>query len=178
MSAITSRYARAFADVVFEHNPTKIAEELVSLQSLIASSSALREVWENPAISSTQKRAVLDSIAAKTGMVKPLRNFIAVLIDHGRIPQLEEITRQFQGEINQRLGVENAEVTSVRELAPAERQQLEKKIATATGKKIKARYATDPGLLGGVMVRVGSTIYDGSVRGQLQKLKEELAAGV
>jgi len=178
MSAITSRYARAFADVVFEQEPAKIAEELVSLQALIASSSALREVWENPAISSVQKRAVLDSIAAKTGMAKPLRNFIAVLIDHGRIPQLEEITRQFQAEINQRLGVENAEVTSVRELAPAERQQLEKKIAAATGKKIKARYATDPELLGGVMVRVGSTIYDGSVRGQLQKLKEELAAGV
>jgi len=178
MSAITSRYARASADVVFEQNPTKIVEDLIALQALIASSSALREVWENPAISPVQKRSVLDSIAQKTGMAKPMRNFIAVLIDHGRISQLEEITRQFQAEINQRLGVENAEVTSVRELGPAERQQLEKKIAGATGKKITARYATDPRLLGGVMVRVGSTIYDGSVRGRLQKLKEELAAGV
>src|SRR5438105_11204209 len=112
MSAITSRYARALADAVFEHNPSKIAEELVSVQLLVASSHALREVWENPAIPSQQKLAVLDAIAKKTGMARPLRNFIAILIDHERISQLEEITRQFHTEINQRLGIEDAEVTS------------------------------------------------------------------
>src|SRR5713226_6608715 len=110
MSAITNRYARAFAEVIFEQklDAARIAEELASVSALVASISGLREVWENPSVPAEQKRGVLDAIAKKTGMPKPLRNFVAVLIDHGRIAQLAEITRQLQVEINQRLGVQDA----------------------------------------------------------------------
>jgi F-type H+-transporting ATPase subunit delta len=99
-----------------------------------------------------------------------------VIIDHRRIHQLPEIAQQFEAEVNQRLGLEEAEITSARELSAEERGRLEKRIAAATGKSIRASYRTDSSVLGGAVVRVGSTIYDGSVRGQLRRLKEELVA--
>jgi len=99
-----------------------------------------------------------------------------VLIDHRRIEQLAKIAGEFETEINDRLGLAEAEVTSARELGANERKQLEKKVAEVVGKTIKARYITDANVLGGAVIRVGSTIYDGSVRGQLQKLREALSS--
>jgi len=104
-----------------------------------------------------------------------LRNFIAVLIDHRRVAALPEIARQFELELNERLGLADAEVTSARELSEAEKHALEVRVGQVTGKKIRARYITDSKVLGGAVVKVGSTIYDGSIRGQLEKLKEALS---
>ena len=110
-------------------------------------------------------------------MPQLLRNFVAVILDHHRSAQLPEIAQQFQEELNQRLGLAEADVTSARELSAEERRRLETQIKSVTGKSVTARYATDAGLLGGALVRVGSTVYDGSVRGQLERLKEQLIAG-
>ncbi|HTC93487.1 MAG TPA: ATP synthase F1 subunit delta [Terriglobales bacterium] len=178
MSVVTRRYARALADAVFGQklDALKIAAALRDLEALLVSSTELRVVWENPSVSPEQKRAVLDAIAAKTKLPKVLRNFMAVLIDHRRIEQLAEMANEFEAEINDRLGLAEAEITSARELAASERKRLEKKVAEVVGKTIKARYITDANVLGGAVIRVGSTIYDGSVRGQLQKLKEALSA--
>jgi F-type H+-transporting ATPase subunit delta len=104
-----------------------------------------------------------------------MRNFFAVLIDHGRIPMVAQIARQFEAELNRQLGFAEADITSSRPLSAEEQQGLQSQVERITGKKVRARYATDPQLLGGAVVRVGSTIYDGSVRGQLQKLREQLA---
>jgi F-type H+-transporting ATPase subunit delta len=178
VSVVTRRYARALADAVFGQklDALKIAAALRDLEALLVSSTELRVVWENPSVSPEQKRAVLDAIAAKTKLPKVLRNFMAVLIDHRRIEQLAEMANEFEAEINDRLGLAEAEITSARELAASERKRLEKKVAEVVGKTIKARYITDANVLGGAVIRVGSTIYDGSVRGQLQKLKEALSA--
>jgi F-type H+-transporting ATPase subunit delta len=178
MSVVTGRYARALADAVFDQklDAPKTAKALREIEALLNSSPELRVVWENPSVSPEQKRAVLDAIAAKAKLPKVLRNFMAVLIDHRRIEQLAEIAAEFEAEINDRLGLAEAEITSARELAANERKQLEKKVAEVVGKTIKARYITDSNVLGGAVIRVGSTIYDGSVRGQLQKLKEALSA--
>ena len=177
MAAIASRYARALVEVVIEQNiDAAIAVQQVNdIVATVAENKELRMVWESPAIGADQKRAVLDAIAGQSGTLRPIRNFFAVLIDHGRIFMLAQIARQFVNELNSQLGFVEADVTSSRQLSSDEKQSLESQVERVTGKKVRARYGTDSELLGGAVVRVGSTIYDGSVRGQLQKLKQQLS---
>jgi F-type H+-transporting ATPase subunit delta len=178
MASVTSRYARAFADVVIQLklDLPKVREELRSVVETVTTNAELRRVWESPAIKHDQKLAILDAIASRMGLVTAVRNFIAVLIDHGRIPMLQQIARQFETELNQRLGIAEAEVVSARELTGDEKKRLESQIARMTGKQVRAQYATDNAVLGGAVVTIGSTIYDGSVRGQLQRIKQQLIA--
>jgi F-type H+-transporting ATPase subunit delta len=179
MAAIASRYARAFADVVFERklDAAKSIADLHSLAALVASSADLRKTWDNPSISAQQKHAVLDSIIARLGVSKEVRNFLAVVIDHRRANDLAAIVRQVEQEINDRLGFAEAEITSARSLGDAEKKNLEQQVQRMTGKSLRARYTQDASLLGGAVVRVGSTIYDGSIQGQLKRLREQIAAG-
>jgi len=178
MAAVTSRYARAFADVVFNTklDSATVGQQLHSVISLLHQSVELARVWENPAIPADQKRNLLDAIGARMGLLKQVRNFLAVLIDHQRIMMLEDITRQFERELNDRLGFAEAKVTSARELSQDERRELELQIMNLTGKRVLADYSIDGKLIGGAVVRIGSTIYDGSVRGQLEKIREQLSS--
>ena len=177
MAAIASRYARALVEVVIAEkiDPALAVQQVNDIVATVAESKQLRMVWESPAIAADQKRAVLDAIAVQSGTLRPIRNFFAVLIDHGRIFMLAQIARQFETELNTQLGFVEAAITSSRALSSDEKQGLESQVERVTGKKVRARYGTDSELLGGAVVRVGSTIYDGSVRGQLQKLKEQLS---
>jgi F-type H+-transporting ATPase subunit delta len=177
MASVVNTYARAFADVVFTSrlDASKTLQEAKDLAGLVASSKPLREVWDAPSILVEQKRAVLDAIAARQGISRPVRNFMAVLIDHHRVHFLDAIVKQFEIELNHRMGFIEAEITSARELSTPERGALESRVETLTGKKVRAQYARDESLLGGAVVRVGSTIYDGSVKGQLERLKEQLS---
>ncbi len=178
MAAIASRYARALVEVVIADkiDPATAVQQVKDIVATVAGSKELRMVWESPAIAADQKRSVLDAIAGQSGTMRPIRNFFAVLIDHGRIPMLTQIARQFETELNNQLGFVEADITSSRQLSSDEKQGMESQVERVTGKKVRARYGEDSGLLGGVIVRVGSTIYDGSVRGQLQKLKEQLSS--
>ena len=177
MAAVSTRYASAFVDVVFERkiNPAQALQELNSLLGVLSESAALRIVWENPAIPGEQKRALLDAIVVKLGVSRPARNFVAVLIDHRRIHLFGEIVEDVRHEIDRRLGFAEAEITSARELGDAEKRSLEQQIERMTGSKVRARYTRDQKLIGGAVVRLGSTVYDGSVRGQLARLKEQLS---
>jgi F-type H+-transporting ATPase subunit delta len=177
MAAVASRYARAFADVVLDGklDPKQVTEQLGEIVELYRSNLDLRRVWESPAIPAEQKRKLLDAIIERSAMLHPLRNFVAVLIDHGRISEVEQIARQFQTELNHRLGIVEAEITSARPLEEAESRELLAEVSRVTGKQVSARYKIDPSLIGGAAIRVGSTVYDGSVRGQLQKMKEQLS---
>lgn len=178
MAVITSRYARAFADIVFdlELAPASMLEQLYGIVSVVKSNQVLQRIWENPSVPAVQKRALLDAIVARDNVSKPARNFLAVLIDHRRIEQLPEIVRQVESELDTRQGFAEADVTSARQLSAIEKGALEGKIATMTGKKVRAHYSIEPRILGGAIVRLGSTIYDGSVKGQLHRMKEQLAA--
>ena len=178
MAAVASRYARAMVDVVLDDkiDPTIAIQQVNDMATAVAESNQLRKVWESPAVPAEQKRALLDAIVARAGTIRPIRNFFAILIDHGRIPMVAEIARQFETELNTQLGFVEADVTSSRQLSDVEKRDLEAQVASITGKKVRAKYDTNPELLGGALVRVGSTIYDGSVRGQLQRLKEQLAS--
>jgi F-type H+-transporting ATPase subunit delta len=179
MAAVASRYARALVEVILAQKvDTDIArQQLRTIVDAVHESDDLRRVWASPAISPEQKRAVLDAIAKQIAAAKPIRNFFAVLIDHRRIGMLDDIVRQFEAELDAHLGFTEMEVSSARTLSPGEKRELESRVERITGKKVRPRYSSNPELLGGVMVRVGSTIYDGSVRGQLEKMRQELSAG-
>ena len=101
---------------------------------------------------------------------------IAVLIDHRRLPFLPRIVEQLEKELDARMGFAEALISSARELGDAEKRALEAQVAKVTGKKVRAQYGLDPSLLGGAVVRIGSTIYDGSVVGQLEKIRERLSS--
>jgi len=177
MASATNTYARAFADVVFDRrlDAAKILREAQSIAQLVAGSKELREVLEAPSIPAEQKHRLLDAIAAREGVSHEVRNFIAVLIDHRRIPLLDPIVKQFELELDRRLGFTEVEISSARELDLPQRQALEAQVEKATGQKVRARYRRDPSLLGGAVVKVGSTIYDGSVKGQLERIRTSIS---
>jgi len=177
VAAVSSRYARALADVIADAklDASDALEQLRSLVAAFQESRELREVWESPAIPVEQKHKVLDALAAKVGVTdRPLRNFIAVLIEKDRIALLAEIAVQLETELNSRNGRLDAEIVSARELDSEQRSSLVAELCRLTGKIVLPRYVTDSKLIGGVTVRVGSTIYDGSVRGQLQRIRQQL----
>jgi F-type H+-transporting ATPase subunit delta len=178
MAAIASRYARAYAEVVLDRKiePGRALRELNEMAGLVKESEELRVVLENPAVEHKQKLQLLDAIVSRMGASRELRNFMAVLVDHRRIGQIQEIARHFRHELNRRLGIAEAEVSSARELKQDERELLQKQMAAITGKTVQATYSRDPALLGGAVVRIGSTVYDGSVQGQLRRIKEQIAA--
>jgi F-type H+-transporting ATPase subunit delta len=142
----------------------------------LAESEDLRRVWENPAVPAEQKRSLLDAIVQREEIEKHVRNLVAVLIDHRRVQFLARIVEQLKKELDARMGFAEAHITSARELGDAERQALEAQIEKVTGKKVRAQFGLDATLLGGAVVRVGSTIYDGSVKGQLEKIREAISS--
>jgi F-type H+-transporting ATPase subunit delta len=177
MASVASIYARAFADVVLSSklDADRSLGELRVIASLLAESSDLRRVWENPAIPAEQKRRVLDVIAKRDGISKQVRNLVAVLIDHRRMHFFAAIIAQLEKELDARMGFAEAGITSARELGDAEKRQFEAQIEKLTGMKVRAKYGQDASLLGGAVLRIGSTIYDGSVKGQLERIREEIS---
>jgi F-type H+-transporting ATPase subunit delta len=177
VASIASTYARAFADVVFSMrlDAIRAITGLQRITTLFNQSVELRRVWENPAVPADQKRNLLDAIVQREGLEKPVRNLVAVLIDHRRLPFLPRIVEQFEKELDSRLGFAEAQISSARELGDAEKRALEAQIQKTTGKKVRASYGLDSSLLGGAVVRVGSTIYDGSVKGQLERIREQIS---
>jgi F-type H+-transporting ATPase subunit delta len=178
MASVTSIYARAFADAVFDAHldAQKTLQEAQALSALVAESNDLRQVWETPSITAEQKRAVLDAIVAREGTSRVVRNFVAVLIDHRRTSFLVPIVKEFELELYRRMGFAEVDITSARDLSEPERNALEGRIEKLTGKKVRAHYLRDSALLGGAIVKVGSTIYDGSVSGQLERIREALSS--
>ncbi len=178
MASVIGTYARAFADVAMTQknglDPARLLQELHDIEALFRESDPLRRVMENPAIAGDRKLAVLDAIARRMGAARQVRNFVAVLADHRRLPMFADILKELELELNERQGFAEAQVSSARQLNDSERQTLEAEIAKVTGKKVRARYEQDASLLGGAVVQVGSTIYDGSVKGQLEKIREQL----
>lgn len=178
MASVANTYARAFADVILADrlDASRALGGLRNIAGLMKESTELRRVWENPAVPADQKRGLLDAIVQRAGIERHVRNLIAVLIDHRRIQFLESIADQLQKELDARLGIADAQITSARELADAERRTLEAQVATLTGKKVRAQFGLDSSLLGGAVVRVGSTIYDGSIKGQLERIKQAISS--
>ena len=178
MASFVGIYARALADVVVDRklDASRISAQLESVGAVLNQSAELRTVWDTPAVSNDQKLNLLDALAKQIALSREVRNFIAILISNRRIHAFPEIARQAIEQINHRLGLADANIVSTRELDTEEKRRLESQVAKTTGKKLRVRYSLDQKLLGGVIVKVGSTIYDGSIRGQLQRVREQLTA--
>ena len=177
MSVLAQRYASALADVAQERgNAEAMKGELGSFVTALASSADLRNFLESPAVERASKQAVIEKLAARMGLGPAVRNFLLVILDNRRLRELEEIRKAFDAELNGRLGIAEAQVTSARELSAAEKKDVVAALDRVTGKKIEARYGTDAKLIAGAVARIGSTIYDGSVREQLNRLRTRLEA--
>ena len=175
MSAVAERYAAALADVAVERkNSETIKRNLAAFVEAFSSIADLRNALESPALNAEVKRKVIAEVAGKMGLDVAVRNFIYLVVDHRRTEILPEIEQAFLAELNERLGIVDAEVTSAHELNDDEKRQLSSVLEQRTGKKVEARFEIDGALLGGAVVRLGSTIYDGSVRDQLKRLREQL----
>jgi F-type H+-transporting ATPase subunit delta len=174
---VVQRYASALADVALEHkNAEAVKQELADFAGMMSQSADLRNFLTSPAVGREQKQAVAEKLVARMGASKTLRNFLMVIIENRRSQLLPQIREAYAAELYTRMGVTEAQVTSAKELTASERAELVRTLEQLTGKRVEARYGLDPGLIGGAVVRIGSTIYDGSVREQLNRLRARLAA--
>jgi F-type H+-transporting ATPase subunit delta len=180
MAAVASRYARALADVLTGPQPPDTAgtveQQLRDFLGLVEESVDLRNLMDSPAVAAARKKALVETLGARIGLGKTARNFLFILVDHRRIPLLAEILPAFRSLVDEHLGLVQAAVTSAQPLAEAERAQLEAALGRKTGRVVRATYAVDPALIGGAVTRIGSTIYDGSVREHLRVLRERLSS--
>lgn len=178
MSVFTTQYARALADVVMaEKLDTQVIDgQLCDFVGTLRDSRELREILGNPSIPLSSKLKVLDAIVPRIGMAKQMRNFLAVVLQNDRMHALESIAAEYRKEINARLHISEAVVISVRELNAEERSGMEAKASQLAGFQVRAVFKKDASLLGGVILRIGDTIYDGSVRGRLDELRDKLVA--
>jgi F-type H+-transporting ATPase subunit delta len=178
MAVFVARYATAFLEVVTSAklDAAAIDRELTDFLATWEASADLREFFANPAVPSIEKVAFLDKLNGKLGLRKELRNLLAVLINNDRIGQVSEVAGAYRRLLQEQMGIRQAEIVTARELDEKDRGALVAEIGKLAGAQIEASFKLDPSILGGTVVRIGSTVYDGSVRGRLDRLKEQLTA--
>ena len=177
LSVVGTRYAKALLDVVMRQDPQKILSELRAVRDLVTASEDLNTALLSPAVSPARKRAVIGRLLDPMGVSPAVRNFLFVVIDHRRIHDLPAIVEAFDVLLDERLGFVRADVASAHPLNDAQRREMESQLSRISGKQAKVAFATDSALIGGVVARVGGKVYDGSVRGQLERLRLKLTAG-
>jgi F-type H+-transporting ATPase subunit delta len=181
LSAVATRYARALADVVTANasplRPEAAVSELRAFEAALQSSTELQNALISPAVPASRKRAVVARIAQTLNLSRISQNLLFVLIDHRRIHSLSAVIHSFELIVDERLGFARAEVASASELTEAQRKALNVELERLTGKRVRMRFTVDQSLIGGVVTRIGSTLYDGSVRGQLSSMGRRLSAG-
>jgi len=155
--------------------PERTIGELRSFELALRDSPELHNALVTPAVPASRKKAVVGRIAEILQLSRITRNFLFVLVDHRRIPALSGIIHNLEEVLDQRLGFARAEVSSAAELTDAQQAALNAQLERLTGKRLRLRFAIDPALIGGAVARIGSTVYDGSVRGQLASLERRLS---
>ncbi len=177
MKSASLQYANALADIALEQGAAEPAlKQLGEFSAAFAESAELRTFLASPEITREAKHGVIEKLAARIGVSKIIRNFLFVMVDNQRTSLLPDILKAFHEVIHQRQGVAEAAVSSAGSLNDAQKTQLLETLERLTGKKIQATYALDPELLGGAVVRIGDTIYDGSLRSRLNELRMRLSA--
>ncbi len=176
MRVIAQRYAAALVDVSLEgKNGEKTGKDLGDFTQLFRDSADLRNFLSSPSIPRASKHDLIEKLVARLGGSEPLRNLLFVVADNQRMQLLPEIHQEFVRQLHDRLGIAQASVSSAQELTAQQEAHLRRALEHLTGKKIEARYHLDPGLIAGAVVRIGSTVYDGSVRGQLEQMRQRMA---
>jgi F-type H+-transporting ATPase subunit delta len=175
LQTMARRYASALADVVLERGEAaEVQAELAQWEEMIHSTPNLLEVLRNPTIALDQKRAVLNRLVERAKPRQTTVNFLKVLLQNQRLTELGEINRKLAETLDERAGMVAATVTTARSVPESSQRQLHAKLTGLTGKKVRVNFAIDPDLLGGIVTRIGSTVYDGSVRNHLQQIREKM----
>jgi F-type H+-transporting ATPase subunit delta len=173
---VARRYASALADVVIDRNEqAEVREELRAWEQMIQNNSLLLEAFTNPTIPYEQKNKLLNELIKRSQARPTTANFLRVLLKNQRIADLPQVNAKLDQVLDDRAGLVTAQVTSARQVSEPVKAALEETLAQLTRRKVRLTFQTDESLLGGIVTRVGSTIYDGSVRNQLKRLGQELA---
>jgi F-type H+-transporting ATPase subunit delta len=176
--AVANRYARALADVVARTGDYRaVVRELEDFVGVYRESVELRDLFETPAVSLGEKARVLEVILARLGISKTSANFLRVVLRNYRMKVLEEMVQAFRKIANQRLGVVQVNVFSAETLGDTQRQAVSARFGEVTGKRVEVEFHEQAELLGGIVAQIGSTVYDGSVRGHLQRIRQRLMGG-
>lgn len=178
--AIANQYAKALLESVSQAGSGATSEEalsqLLQFDAVLKSSHDLHTILLSPAVAQAQKQRVLGRLAGVLGMHGLVRNFLFVVTRHRRLNLLGEIRDRYQALLDETLGLVRARVSTAAPLSQEQVVALEAALARVTGKEMRCGYEVDETLVGGLAVRVGSTMYDGSVRGQLDSLRRRLTS--
>ena len=179
-AAVASRYARALVDVVLaptsKTQPDRVRQDLHAFEQALTGSPELSTALLSPAVKRARKRAVIERLVKALDLSTTARNFLLVLIDHRRTGELASIIPAFEKLVDERQGRLQVDVVSAQELKPPQQTALVQRLETVSGKQVRLNLKVDESLLGGVMLRLGSTVYDGSVRGRLDAIGRQLQA--
>lgn len=175
VTTIANRYARALADVITERGEMKeVVSELNGFAGLMSGHEQLRDVFASPVISLERKRNVLNELLAKMQLRPTSNNFLRLLLDNSRLHNLDQMLKALARELDARTNIVSAEITTARDISQQEETMLADKLKAATGKQVRLQFRTDPAIIGGVVTRIGSLVYDGSIKTQLAQMKKRL----
>lgn len=174
-SSVSRRYARALLSVGEEDGRwDAYAAEIDRVSAAFLVSSELRELWLNPAIARESRLAAVDALAKSWSLSAPVANLVRLVVERSRAAELEAIARSYRDLVDEKAGRARAVVTSAAALPADVTQRVGATLAAITGRKIVLETKIDPTLLGGLTTQVGSTLFDGSLRTQLERLRTQL----
>ena len=174
MSVAARRYAKALLDVLYPAKAELGLEQLQAFSTVLAQQNDARLVFENPTVSTERRKDLLNQVGAAMNLDAPILNFLGILIDRNRLDLLKEIISTYSAALDDKLGVVQAHVTSANELSSTQQSEVAARLQAVTGKKVRMQVSVDPSLIGGLVAQVGGTIYDGSIRQQLQTFRNSL----
>lgn|SRR5262245_44941385 len=175
VTTIANRYARALADVIIERRETnEVVKELRDFARMMNEHALLRDVFASPVIANERKRAILVEILSRLKLRQSSANFLQLLLANSRLHNLDHMLRALSKELDTRTNVLSAEITTATEIGQKEKEMLRDRLKAATGKEVRLEFRTDQNLIGGIVTRIGSTVYDGSIKNQLAQMKQKL----
>jgi len=173
--ASAARYARALFDVALkESDPAQIEHDLAAFAGLMSSNTELYAALTNPAVPVSAKRRIAEALGTRLNAAPPARKLFLLLADRDRLGIVPDLLAIYRERLMEHQQVVRAEVTTAAPLSPERVTQIEQALAALTGRKVNMRTSVDPAIIGGVVTRIGSTVYDGSIATRLAKLKEKL----
>jgi F-type H+-transporting ATPase subunit delta len=176
LQTVARRYSTALADVAIERREEKeVQNELDHWAAMIESSPLLKEVFANPTIAHDQKRNVLEDLIGRTRVLDTTASFLRVLLKNQRLAQLRDIAARYRQVLDERAGVLAGTVTTARPIPEELKKTLHDTLSATTGRTVVLSFDTDEKIIGGLVARIGSTVYDGSVESHLERLADGLA---
>lgn len=176
ISSIANKYARALADVVGESRAERdLLRELQAFGALLEEYEELGDALDNPAIPFSAKRRIVEELQEPLSISKSVVNFILVILKNNRMKKFDDFVRAYEEVVDRRSGVVRVDVYSPHALGSSARERLNRAIASLTGSEVKLNYNVDEALIGGLKLRFGSQIFDGSIQTQLEQIRRQLS---